>query len=203
MAEESTISAVADAVEHKLHDLSSAAHSHEDPLAVSKRRSVHQILGGGKSADVLLWRQKRITGGVLVGATVAWFLFEVSGYTFISILSNALLLTTVILFVWANLASLLNRSPPPIPRLELSEEFVSRSASVLREELNKTFALAYDVAIGKDYRVFLKVVAVLWMLSKVGGWFSFLTLLYIAFSSKGKTTADDTFPLVAAWIVTS
>ncbi|KAJ7552020.1 hypothetical protein O6H91_06G038700 [Diphasiastrum complanatum] len=182
---QSSISAVVDAVEHSLHDLPASTpaaavdHSSHVPRALGRKKSIHQVLGGGKSADVLLWREKPTSAGLLAGATAAWFLFQVAGYTVISVLSNALLFTTVILFVWANIASLLNRPPPPIPKLELSEELVSRLASVLREELNKTLAVAYDVAIGKDFRVFFKVVAVLWFFSKIGGWFSFLTLLYI------------------------
>ncbi|KAG6554822.1 hypothetical protein Mapa_003405 [Marchantia paleacea] len=63
------------------------------------------------SADVLLWKHKPLSGGVLAGATIAWILFEWSGYTLLSLVSN--------------------------------------------------------------------VVAGLWVLSVIGGWFNFLTLAYI------------------------
>lgn len=60
-------------------------------------------------ADVLLWRQKYLSISILVGSTVIWFLLEKSQYTLVALLSNILFFTVIILFVWANLAALLNR----------------------------------------------------------------------------------------------
>ncbi|KAJ1388462.1 reticulon-like protein B8 [Sesbania bispinosa] len=34
-----------------------------------RQKHVHHLLGGGKSADVLLWRNKKISSSVLTGAT--------------------------------------------------------------------------------------------------------------------------------------
>jgi hypothetical protein len=130
-------------------------------------------------ADILLWRHWPTTAGVLAVSTIAYVLFEWSGYTLLSLLSNVLLFLVVILFLWSNAAALLNRSPPPLPELSLSEEQVMSVAAVLRIELNKILAVAHDVALGKDFKLFIKVVIGLWLISTVGGWFSFLTLLYI------------------------
>jgi hypothetical protein len=58
---------------------------------------------------VLLWRQKHLSISILVGSTVIWFLLEKSQYTLVALLSNILFFTVIILFVWANLAALLNR----------------------------------------------------------------------------------------------
>nr|CAB3468061.1 unnamed protein product [Digitaria exilis] len=38
--------------------------------------SVHKALGGGKTADVLLWKDKKTSAVVIGGATVIWVLFE-------------------------------------------------------------------------------------------------------------------------------
>ncbi|CAM6090329.1 unnamed protein product [Calypogeia fissa] len=149
------------------------------PRIFGREKTVHELLGGGKSADVLLWRHWPLSAGVLIGSTIGYVLFEWSGYTLLSLVSNVLLFLVVILFLWSNAAALLNRAPPPLPELSLSEETVMAVAAAVRVELNKILAVAHDVALGKDFKVFLKVIAALWIISTVGGWCSFLTLLYI------------------------
>jgi hypothetical protein len=51
----------------------------------------------------------------------------------------------------------LYRAPPPLPELSLSEDFVLSTANTVRLELNKVLAIAHDVALGKDFKLFLKV----------------------------------------------
>ncbi|KAE8707234.1 PRKR-interacting protein 1-like [Hibiscus syriacus] len=50
---------------------------------LSHRTSVHKALGGGRVADLLLWR--RWCGGamLLVSATTMYYLFEIAGYDFL------------------------------------------------------------------------------------------------------------------------
>ncbi|XP_057836818.2 reticulon-like protein B12 isoform X1 [Cryptomeria japonica] len=145
-----------------------------------RERSVHQIMGGGKAADVILWRRHNISIGILFAATAAWLLFERSGYALLSLVANVLLLLIVILFFWANSAALLKRPPPPLPELELSEEIVNSAAASMRVRINYSLAVAHDIALGKDFKLFAKVVVCLWLLSVVGSWFNFLTLIYIS-----------------------
>ncbi|KAL2544674.1 Reticulon-like protein [Forsythia ovata] len=45
----------------------------------SRQRTIHQILGRGLVADVMLWRQNNLTAGILVLTLAAWVVFEVSG----------------------------------------------------------------------------------------------------------------------------
>jgi hypothetical protein len=73
----------------------------------------------------------------------------------------------------------LYRPGPPVPDLTLSEDDVLSTASVLRVELNKVLEVVRDVALGKDFKLFLKVVALLWIISTVGSWVNFLTALWI------------------------
>jgi len=61
------------------------------------------------AADVMLWRRRGICLGILVAGTTAWYLFERSGYTLLSLISTILLILVAILFIWANVASLLQR----------------------------------------------------------------------------------------------
>ncbi|KAI4295697.1 hypothetical protein L6164_035714 [Bauhinia variegata] len=145
----------------------------------SRRISVHQALGGGLVADVLLW--KKWGGGVvvLVSATALWFLFERAGYNFLTFVANVLLLLVVILFLWAKAASLLNRPLPPIPDLEVSEESAREAAEVLQIWFSRALAIAHDIAIGRNLALFLQIAAALWFISFIGSLFDFLTLIYI------------------------
>ncbi|KAE8718573.1 Reticulon-like protein B8 [Hibiscus syriacus] len=91
-----------------------------------RERPVHHILGGGKSADVLLWRNKKISASVLAGATAIWVLFEWLNYHFLTLLCFALVLGMLAQFVWSNASGFLNRSSSQVPRLVLPDElFVS------------------------------------------------------------------------------
>ncbi|KAJ0700654.1 hypothetical protein HanOQP8_Chr10g0370581 [Helianthus annuus] len=38
-----------------------------------RERLVHKVLGGGKAADIFLWKDKKVSAGVLGFATVIWF----------------------------------------------------------------------------------------------------------------------------------
>ncbi|XP_042461024.1 reticulon-like protein B12 [Zingiber officinale] len=77
--------------------------------SLQRQRPVHEILGGGIVADVILWRRKDVALGILLGALSSWLLFDVSGYTVVSLVSNVLLLLFSILFVWTKAARIVNR----------------------------------------------------------------------------------------------
>ncbi|KAL8540396.1 hypothetical protein ACS0TY_001850 [Phlomoides rotata] len=143
------------------------------------RLSVHLALGGGAVADVLLWKKLSVSVAFLVGSTALWFLFDMAGYNLISFISNVLLLLIVILFFWAKSASLLNRPLPPLPNLEVSEETVLKAADEIRVWVNHALSIAHDIAIGGNLLLFLKVSIVLWVISYIGGFFNFITLVYI------------------------
>ncbi|XP_008782644.1 reticulon-like protein B16 [Phoenix dactylifera] len=144
-----------------------------------RQRSIHQIIGGGKAADVILWKRQWISVGVIVVATVAWLLFERSGLSFLTICSDILLLLIVIQFIRANSAVYLNKQLQPLPELVLSEEMVNNAAASFRVKVNNMLMMAHDITLGKDFRLFFQVVVFLWLLSVVGSFFSFFTLAYI------------------------
>eukprot|EP00257_Ricinus_communis_P020032 XP_015579179.1 reticulon-like protein B5 [Ricinus communis] len=104
-----------------------------------RQKPLHLVLGGGKPADIILWRNKQASGCVFAVATVLWLLFECAGYTLLTFLCHSLILSFATLFLWSNLATFLN----------ISFHF--------------------------------QVIAVLWVISVVGSWFSFLTLFYLVF----------------------
>ncbi|XP_027120077.1 reticulon-like protein B11 [Coffea arabica] len=141
--------------------------------------SVHQALGCGSVADVLMWRRWGTSVAVLVGSTTLWFLFERAGYNLLTFISNVILLLVVILFFWAKSASLLNRPLPPLPDLVVSEETVTKAADVTRGWINNVLLIARDIAIGGNLKLFVQVAAGLWLVSYIGSFFNFLSLLYI------------------------
>lgn len=143
-----------------------------------RQRTLHEILGGGLVADVILWRQKNVTTGILLVTLAVWVVFEKSGYTLLSLVSSVLLLLFVILFLWAKAAAILNRPAPPLPELHLSEEMVNEAAAVIRTRLNALLLVSQDISLGKDSRLFFKVAAYLLLIYFVGGLTDFLTLGY-------------------------
>lgn len=54
------------------------------------------------AADVFLWRNKKISAGVLGGATAIWVLFELFEYHLLTLVCHTLILALAILFLWAN-----------------------------------------------------------------------------------------------------
>ncbi|XP_022764856.1 reticulon-like protein B16 isoform X1 [Durio zibethinus] len=140
---------------------------------------LHQSLGGGKAADILLWKRWRVSFGVILVATVAWLIFERSGLPFLSICSDVLLILIVLLFVRANYAAYRNGQLQTLPELELSEEMVNNAAASFRVKINNLLLMAHDITLGKDFRLFFKVVICLWLLSAIGSYCSFFTLAYI------------------------
>lgn len=145
----------------------------------NRQRTVHQILGGGIVADVMLWRRKDLTVGILVETLAAWVVFEISGYTLLTLVSSVFLLLFTILFLWAKAAAILNRPAPPLPHLYLSEEIAAQAAALVRDHVNTVLSVAEDIACGRDSRMFIRVALMLLVISTVGSLTDFFTLGYI------------------------
>ncbi|KAF2297881.1 hypothetical protein GH714_004861 [Hevea brasiliensis] len=199
--EESVSESLMDKISEKIHshDSSSSSSSDSDNDEKSKSTSsqssmkskiyrmfgrekpVHKVLGGGKPADIFLWRNKKISGGVLAAATAVWVLFELIEYHLLTLVGHGLILALAILFLWSNASTFINKSPPRIPEVHIPEEPVLQVAAALRIEINQAFSVLRDIASGRDLKKFLSVIAGLWVLSIVGSWCNFLTLFYIVF----------------------
>ncbi|PKU61714.1 Reticulon-like protein B8 [Dendrobium catenatum] len=151
-----------------------------------RQKSVHHILGGGKSADVFLWRNKKISSSVLVGATLVWVFFEWLDYHFLTLVCFALVIGMVVQFVWANASGIINRSSSEVPRLVLPNEYFVNAAVSIGAQVNMFLGFIQDVACGRDLKMFamvfdVQVVLGLWAAAVIGSWCNFLTVLYIGF----------------------
>ncbi|KAL8172512.1 hypothetical protein V2J09_024316 [Rumex salicifolius] len=144
-----------------------------------REKPVHQVLGGGKPADVFLWRDKKLSAGVLGTATTIWVLFELLEYHLLSLISHILIFSLAVLFLWANVCTFINKSPPRIPEAILPREPILQFASAVCYEINRGLHLMREIALGREVKKFLAVIAGLWLFSILGSCCNFLTLVYI------------------------
>ncbi|PNT03484.2 hypothetical protein POPTR_014G091200v4 [Populus trichocarpa] len=153
MAEQSEnpIESVMGKISEKIHHESSSSDSESDSEKKSypsesvkdkiwrlfgREKPVHRVLGGGKPADVFLWRNKKVSAGVLGFATAIWVLFELVEYNLLTLVCHILILSLALSFLWSNAHSFINKSPPRIPQVHLPEEPVLQVASALCVEIN-------------------------------------------------------------------
>nr|CAB3451901.1 unnamed protein product [Digitaria exilis]CAB3455661.1 unnamed protein product [Digitaria exilis] len=139
-----------------------------------RKKSVHHVLGGGKSADVLLWRNKKISSSVLGVATLVWIFFEWLDYHLLTIASFVLVLGMAAQFACSLFAS----SPP---RVELPEEVFANAGRAVGAQVNKALGMLQDISCGRDLKRFLIVIAGFFAASIIGSWCNFLTVIYIGF----------------------
>ncbi|RLN22278.1 reticulon-like protein B1 [Panicum miliaceum] len=146
-----------------------------------REQPIHKALGGGKPADVFLWRNRNISAGVLGGVTAIWILFELLGYHLLTFVCHGLIFSLGVLFLWSNASSFINKSPPRVPEVIIPEDLVVNIALSTRYEINRAFANLRQIPLGRDIKKFLMVIAGLWLLSVLGSCCNFLTLVYIVF----------------------
>ncbi|KAL2540207.1 Reticulon-like protein B3 [Abeliophyllum distichum] len=164
------------------HDSSSSSDSEDEKgiksTADAVKAKIYRLFG---PADIFLWRDKKISAGVLGIATAIWVLFELLEYHLLTLVAHILIFALAILFLWSNASTFIKKAPPKIPEVIVPEDIVLGVASALRIELNSALAILRDIACGRDLKKFLTVVAGLWVLSVVGSCCNFLTLFYICF----------------------
>ncbi|MBA0588364.1 hypothetical protein Gorai_001471, partial [Gossypium raimondii] len=112
-------------------------------------------------ADTFLWRNKKISAGVLGVATVIWVLFELLEYHLLTLVCHVLIFALVILFLWSNAYAFINKSPLCIPEVHIPKDPVIEFAEALRFETNLAFTVFRDIASGRELKKFLYVFFVL------------------------------------------
>lgn len=184
--EKSTISEAVDSVIEKFKSLPAAEDASTKLPSIPssdrlfcRERSVHELLGGGKVADIILWREAKLSAAILACVTIVYIVFEWLGCHVLSVLSIVALVVFGALFLWSNAAAFVKRSRPDVPRPQVSEDTALHVAAILKDEANLVMNMLHEVVIGKDIKLFLKVELGLWILSLVGKWADFLTLVYL------------------------
>nr|GEZ08206.1 reticulon-like protein B11 [Tanacetum cinerariifolium] len=70
---------------------------------------------------------------------------------------------------------------PPIPELDISVESVLIAAEQMQVWINHASSLAHEIAIVGNLKALIGVVSSLWLISFIGSFFNFLTLVYIGY----------------------
>ncbi|XP_051119036.1 reticulon-like protein B5 isoform X2 [Andrographis paniculata] len=143
-----------------------------------REKPLHGVLGGGKPADVLLWRDKKLSGGVLVVATAIWFLLDILECHMFTVICHGLILGLAIVFLWSHANSFIKKSGPRIPNVHIPEDPVLKVASAVRIQINHAFSVLRDIVSGRDAKKLFSLIAGLWVISIVGSWCDFVTLIY-------------------------
>ncbi|KAL2324130.1 hypothetical protein Fmac_023188 [Flemingia macrophylla] len=150
---------------------------HTVPGKFDRQRPLHAVLGGGRLADILLWKDKMSTAAIVAGFSSIWFLFEVVECHLVNLLCYILMATMLILFVWYNAAGLITWSIPQIYDFEIPEP----TFRYLYKKLNSFLRKFYDISTGKDLTLFFVTISGLWIMSAIGNYFTTLNLLYMVF----------------------
>lgn len=140
-----------------------------------------KILGSGRVADTLLWRDKKQTLLVLLVLASIYFNFISSGYTIITAVSRLLLVAVVFLFVNGRLPSrLLGYQVEKIPesKFHISQESSHQVAQSIALGWNSAVVDLKSLCRGNDWMLFSKVVWSLLILSILGA-FSLRSLFII------------------------
>ncbi|KAF5754259.1 hypothetical protein HanXRQr2_Chr17g0789191 [Helianthus annuus] len=177
---------------HQSHSSGSFFSEEKSPPSVTaqinklfgRQKPVYNILGGGKSADVLLWRNKKISASVLCGATAVWVLFEWLNYHFLPLVCFGLVVCIIGQFIWLHL---LKRAPP---RLKLPDELFVNISTTIGTEVNRALGFLQHVGSRGDIKQLAIVVGSLLTAAIIATWCNFLTIIYIGF------VAAHTLPVV-------
>nr|KAJ0186444.1 hypothetical protein LSAT_V11C900456670 [Lactuca sativa] len=108
-------------------------------------------------ANILLWRQKKMYGAILVSAIVIWLLFVRIGYHLVPFFCHFLILALVILVIWSNLSSFVNKSPVNFPDIRLSQELCDCVALLLKDQINQGCLYLRQMTIGKYLKIFMSL----------------------------------------------
>ncbi|KAL2561536.1 hypothetical protein AAZV13_20G087900 [Glycine max] len=123
------------------------------PGLLDRQRPLHAVLGGGKLADILLWKDKISSASMVAGFSIIWFLFEVVEYNFLTLLCHILMAIMLILFVWYNAAGLITWNLPQIYDFQIPEP----TFRFLFQKFNSFLRRFYDISTGKDLTLFFVV----------------------------------------------
>ncbi|CAL9221318.1 unnamed protein product [Arabidopsis halleri] len=156
---------------------------HKTTKLFTRQRSIHSIFGGGKVADILLWREPKTAATLVIGVSLLWFLMEVVGYNFITLICHASMTSMLLFFIWSTASDFLNWERPIIPEVVLDESSFKQLARSFHVRFNQILAKLLDIACGRDPPLFFLTTISLYILSIIGTYFNFVNLLFLGFVS--------------------
>ncbi|KAI3818849.1 hypothetical protein L1987_12670 [Smallanthus sonchifolius] len=146
------------------------------------KRAIHEILGSGKVANILLWRNKVASGAYFIGMIVIWFLFEVAEYNLVTFFCHLTITMMLVVFIWSNGARAFKWTPPNIPLIQLEESLLYKD---LCRKLNFFLSKLIKIAYGNGIIRFCLTIFAIMLLAMIGNHVSTLNLLCIVLLCMG------------------
>nr|XP_043615282.1 3beta-hydroxysteroid-dehydrogenase/decarboxylase-like [Erigeron canadensis] len=128
-------------------------------------------LGNGLVADILLWREKRLTFTAMLAFIVFYASFVSHGSTMITAISKVLIWASIFLFVHGKLPNhLMGYTFEKIPdsKFQCSEEMTRRAALSVASVWNCAVDDLKSISSGKDWMLFFKIALSLFIVSWIG-----------------------------------
>lgn len=132
---------------------------------------IHRYLGGGKVADILLWKYKKQSFTAALILLAFYYNFIGSGYTMVATVSKLVLMAAVFLYIHANLPEKIFGcviEKVPVSAFHCSEEKSRRAAHSAVSVWNNSVGVLKSLCSGNDWILFLKVVITLVLVSFLG-----------------------------------
>ncbi|XP_076922163.1 reticulon-like protein B13 [Bidens hawaiensis] len=129
--------------------------------------------------DVIMWRNKPMSVGVLTTITLLWVVKEIYGYNFITVASWIAIFLFSSLFTWANIYRIIYKEEPSMLAIGISESTATEMARWVAETSEDATKWVFKVGAQSEWYVFAATVAGLWLLSIVGNSSDLLTLVFI------------------------
>ncbi|KAF4370999.1 3beta-hydroxysteroid-dehydrogenase/decarboxylase [Cannabis sativa] len=131
---------------------------------------VEKLLGGGKVADILLWRDEKKSFACFLALVLLFNWFFLSGRTFADSAAKLLLLLTFALFGYSVLPTKVfgfDVKRLPISCFEIHEGILKDSITAVARLWNRGFYCVRSLANGHDWELFFKVVASVYFLKLI------------------------------------
>ncbi|XP_076940552.1 reticulon-like protein B13 [Bidens hawaiensis] len=129
--------------------------------------------------DVIMWRNKPMSVGVLTTVTLLWVVMEIYGYNFITVASWIAIFLFSSLFAWANIYRIIYKEEPSMSAIGISEGTATEMARWVTETSEDATRWVFKVGAQSEWYVFAATVAGLWLLSVIGNSSDLLTLAFI------------------------
>lgn len=152
-----------------------AASSYRICRDFDEQSKVDKLLGGGKVADILLWRDERKSFAYFGVLVLVYYWLFLCGNTFISSAAQLLVFVAFILYAYGELPS--NISGVKFPKMsassfEISEVDIKRFSAAIAHIWNRMADVIRLLDQGQDWNKFFKVVALLYLFK----WYVFQSL---------------------------
>ncbi|CAO2834188.1 unnamed protein product [Amaranthus hypochondriacus] len=132
---------------------------------------VHKNLGGGRVADILLWKDKKQSLAAMLVFLAFYYNLIASGYTIVASIAKLILLAAIFLYIHANLPERMfgcTIEKVPVSALHCSEDNSRRAARSVASQWNTLVGILKTLCRGDDWMLFLKVIITLIIISLLG-----------------------------------